>query len=363
MDSKIASGCGCLLGMAAGDAMGNTVDKKTWDEICVDYGPNGLLGYDLANDAADITSYTQIAAFMANALLLGTIRGKPERYSQFLALGIREWAKSQQFRGPVTERTYCWLAQLPNMRRRHCMDTRMLDALSRDQLGTPEKPMFRSTTPASLTAAVAVGLCQETARLTEAQVARLGAEAVAFTHGEPEAFLSGAFLALVIGRLLQNPEQKMIPLYEQLCDRLEELFLNQWPQQVTNVTDMIHKAIALSKDPDLTPLAVMTMLGCVEAHECLAGAVYASIIHFANFDEAMIAAVNHSGRSSAVASITGAILGARLGVEALPEFYVESLEPTAVLTELAADLFTARQVTNIFDDSWDLKYVQGLPAH
>lgn len=363
MDSKIASGCGCLLGMAAGDAMGNTVDNKSWDEICVNYGPNGLLGYDLANDAADITSYTQIAAFMANSLLLGAIRGKPETYSRYLALGIREWAKSQQFRGPVTERTYCWLAQVSHMRRRHCMDTRMLDALNRDQLGTPEKPVFRSTRPGSLTGAVAVGLCQETARLTEEQVARLGAEAVAFTHGEPEAFLSGAFLAMAVARLLQNPQQKMIPLYEQLCDRLEDLFLDRWPQQVTNITDLIHKAIALSRDPDLTPLAAMTILGCMEAHECLAGAVYASVIHFANFDEAMIASVNHSGRSSAVASITGAILGARLGVEALPEFYMESLEPTAVLTELAKDLFTARQVSNLFDDSWDQKYVQGMPPH
>lgn len=362
MDSKIASGCGCLLGMAAGDAMGNTVDNKTWDEICVNYGPNGLLGYDLANDAANITSYTQIAAFMANGLLLGAIRGKPEYYSRYLAVGIRDWAKSQQFRGPVTERTYCWLAQVPNMRRRHCMDTRMLDALSRDQLGTPEKPLFRSTKPSALTAAVAVGLCQEAARLTDEQVARLGAEAVAFTHGDPEAFLSGAFLALAVAKLLQNPQQKMITLYEQLCDQVEALFLDRWPQ-VTTVTNLVRHAIALSRDPDLTPLAVMTMLGCVDAHECLAGAVYATVIHFANFDEAMIASVNHSGRSSAVASIAGAILGARLGVEALPEFYMESLEPTAVLTELATDLFTARQVTKIFDDSWDQKYVQGMPAH
>ena len=363
MDSKIATGCGCLLGMAAGDAMGNTVDNKTWDQICNDYGPNGLLGYDVANDAADITSYTQIAAFVANGLLLGAIRGKPENYSKFMALGLREWAKSQQFRGTSTERTFCWLAQVPHMRRRHCMDTRMLDALHRDQLGTPEKPLFRSTLPGSLTAAVAVGLCRDAARLTDEQVMRLGAEAVAFTHGEPEAFLSGAYLAAAVAELLRDPAQNLIALYHRLCDSLQAQFGAQWPQTGV-VTDAVRRAIALSKDPELTPLAVMTMLGCSDAHECLAGAVYATVIHVANFDEAMIASVNHSGRSSAVAAITGALLGARLGVEALPEFYMESLEPTAVLTELAADLFTARQVTsNIFDDSWDLKYVQGLPAH
>ena len=40
---------GCLLGLAVGDAMGYTVDSKSLEEICNDYGPNGLLGYDLVN--------------------------------------------------------------------------------------------------------------------------------------------------------------------------------------------------------------------------------------------------------------------------------------------------------------------------
>lgn len=362
MDPKIAAGCGCLLGMAAGDAMGNTVDKMTWDEICVNYGPNGLLGYDLANDNAEITSYTQLAAFVSNALLLGAIRGKTEQYSRYIALGIREWEKSQRFRPNSTERTYCWLAQVPEMRRHNCKDNRMLDALHRDTLGTPEKPVFRSDAPGSLTAAVAVGLCRDAARLDLARVARLGAEAVAFTHGEPTAFLSGAFLASAVGSLLENPEQNLVNLYIRLCDQLEQQFGSTW-QEAKTVADTIRHAISLTRDPELTPLAVMTMLGCCTAHECLAGAVYATVIHVGNFDEAMIAAVNHSGRSAAVAAITGALLGARLGVEALPEFYMESLEPTAILQELSVDLFTARQVMNIFDDSWDQKYVQGMPAH
>ena len=119
----------------------------------------------------------------------------------------------------------------------------------------------------------------------------------------------------------------------------------------------------LTRDVELTPLAAMTMLGCTTAAECTAGAVYATIIHVANFDEAMIVSVNHSGRSCAVGSIAGALLGARLGVEALPEFYLESLEPAQALTELAIDLTQAKQTLSIFDDSWDQKYVQGMPSH
>ena len=76
MDARQSAYRGCLLGMAVGDAMGYTVDRKSWDEIQEDYGPNGLLGYDLVNGYAEVTSHTQLPAFTANALLLGLTRGQ-----------------------------------------------------------------------------------------------------------------------------------------------------------------------------------------------------------------------------------------------------------------------------------------------
>ena len=75
---------------------------------------------------------------------------------------------------------------------------------------------------------------------------------------------------------------------------------------------------------------------------------------------ALITAVNHSGRSAAVGAITGAILGARMGEQALPEFYLESLEPTPYLLELADDLSNGCPMvadSNLFDDDWDRKYI------
>ena len=223
MGNKIDQYRGCLLGLAVGDAMGYPVDKKTWDEICQDYGPNGLLGYDLVNGCADITSYTQMAAFVCNGLLLGAIRGNPDYYSRYMALSLREWVKSQQFR-TNPEKTFCWVAQVPGMRRRHCMDTRMLDALSRETLGTPEKPVFRSPFPGSVTTAIGVGLCCETARMTPQQLGRLGAEAVAFTHADPEAFLSGAFLAFCIAGILQEPDVPLTRRFAQAAEALQEQF-------------------------------------------------------------------------------------------------------------------------------------------
>ena len=54
---------GTMLGLAVGDAMGYTIDTKSWAEIQEDYGPYGLMGYDLRNGYAEVSSHTQVAAF------------------------------------------------------------------------------------------------------------------------------------------------------------------------------------------------------------------------------------------------------------------------------------------------------------
>ena len=360
MLEKDALNRGCLLGLAVGDAMGYSVDKMSWEDICTNYGPNGLLGYDLANGSADVTSYTQLAAFVCNGLLLGLTRGKPADYHRYVAMSLQEWAKSQQFLiNP--EKTFCWVAQVPVLRRRHCMDTRILDALNRETLGTPEKPMFHSTTPAVLTTGIAVGLCYDPKKMDPYQIGKLAVAASAFTHGDSESFLSGAFLAYSIAGILQEPTRPLPEHFNHAMDVITEQFGNQY-SAVETLRKKITRALALTRDPDISPLAAMTLLECTTAAECLAGAVYASAVHSGNFDEAMIVSVNHSGRSAAVGAVTGAILGAIMGAEALPELYLESLEAAPSLEDLAKDIAIGRQAMRIFDDDWDQKYVQGLPV-
>ena len=139
--------------------MGYTVDTKSWPEIQRDYGPNGLLGYDLVNGYAEITSYTQLAAYSANALLLGATRGqtkgKMAPFIRYVAAAQREWAMIQHTRRPP-ERALCWVSQVPELRRRCCMDTWMLDTLRRGDTGTPEEPQGRSATCGALTGALMV---------------------------------------------------------------------------------------------------------------------------------------------------------------------------------------------------------------
>lgn len=356
MADKYSGYAGCLLGMAVGDAMGYTVDGKTWAEICEDYGPNGLLGYDVANGCVEVSSYTQIGAYAVNGLMLGITRGRTELYGKFIQLSLQEWARRQQLpRDP--ERSYCWVSHIPMLRRRHCRDGRMLDALRLQRLGTPDKPANTNPNPGALMAAVAAGLVYDPKRMGPEDVAQLGAEAVAFTHGSPEAFLTGAVLATLIAGILQAPQRELKQLFLAAIEVADACFREKIPQ----MAELAAKWKLQLSLPVTEPQQDMEALVCDTADQCLSGAMYACMVSGGDFDTAMITAVNHSGRSAAVGAITGAIMGAKLGAEALPEFYLEGLEVAPVLSDLAADLSQGSPTVGLFNDDWDHKYTQGLP--
>ena len=359
MDHRVSSCRGCLLGLAVGDAMGYTVDPKTWEEIRLNYGPNGLLGYDLVNGRAEASSYTQIAAYIGNGLLLGTTRGKQEQYPKYIHLAFKEWARRQNLpRDPAKDS--CWVSRIPQLRRRHCRDSRMLDALRAETLGTPENPINRADSPGSITAAIMVGLAYDPKYMQAPAVGFLGARAVAMTHGDPETFLSGAVLAFLMAGLLQEPDGALKDHIENAVDAMVQLFAERWPE--ANDLAVKLKSVVQNQASHCNHQAKMEQLRCFTTAECLAGALYAACVCNDDFDRAMILAVNHSGRSAAVGAITGAILGAQMGVEALPDFYLECLEAKDVLNVLAQDLAQGSPTSGLFDDDWDLKYIQGVPV-
>ena len=350
---------GCLLGMAVGDAMGYTVDEKTWEQICESYGPNGLLGYDLQNDYAEVTSYTQIAAFVANGLMLGVTRGKQDAYLRYVTLALREWAKRQHFpRDPG--RSWCWVAQKPALRRRHCRDPWMLDAFRFENLGTMQKPVNKADSPGSLTAAISVALFYNPQRMDPAQVGSLAANIIAMTHGDPVAWLSGVALAYGLAGILQEPDGSVADQFRQAADVLEQMFGERYPQAGV-IAEQLRQTIEMALTEERDHRSDMEQFICDTASQCLQAAVYAAIVCPEDFDAAMILAVNHSGRSAAVGAVTGSILGARLGQETLPEFYLDSLEPIEELRELADDLAIGSPSRGLFDDAWDQKYTHGIP--
>lgn len=67
--------------------------------------------------------------------------------------------------------------------------------------------------------------------------------------------------------------------------------------------------------------------------------IYCTIKYFDDYEKAMIAAVNHAGDSDSIGAITGNILGAAVGYEAIPQFFKDDLELHDVILHVADDLW------------------------
>jgi ADP-ribosylglycohydrolase len=97
--------------------------------------------------------------------------------------------------------------------------------------------------------------------------------------------------------------------------------------------------------------------------DALAVAIYCALKYDHDFDKAIIAAVNHGGDSDSTGAIAGNILGAYLGLSAIPEKYTKNLELLDVITEIADDLYYDCNIneytrpTDPRDIAWEEKYV------
>lgn len=78
---------------------------------------------------------------------------------------------------------------------------------------------------------------------------------------------------------------------------------------------------------------------CWVGDEALAIALYCALKHFDNFEEAVIAAVNHAGDSDSTGAVTGNILGAAVGYEAIPQYFKDDLEMHDLILHMADDLY------------------------
>ena len=93
---------GCLVGGAAGDALGYPVEFLTEQAILARYGQEGITGYELKNGTAEISDDTQMTLFTATGLLLATTRrmtrGISGTYTDYIRLSYTDWYRTQSQR-------------------------------------------------------------------------------------------------------------------------------------------------------------------------------------------------------------------------------------------------------------------------
>jgi ADP-ribosylglycohydrolase len=101
--------------------------------------------------------------------------------------------------------------------------------------------------------------------------------------------------------------------------------------------DAIEKAENLAKFRPRERSALRELGKGFVAEEALAMALYCAL-GAKNFEDGVILAVNHSGDSDSTGTITGNLLGAAAGVEAIPERWLAHLELRSTIEAIADDL-------------------------
>ena len=190
---------------------------------------------------------------------------------------------------------------------------------------------------------------------------REGAELAAITHGHSLGYMPAAVLTHILHRIVY-PEraQTLLQIVREARDTVRALFAGD--KHLDELTARIDLAIRLA-DNDEPDLANIHRLGeGWVAEETLAIAIYCALRHTDDFSAGIIAAVNHCGDSDSTGAVTGNILGALLGYDAIDKAWTRDLELRDVILELADDLDrrpACLQDCRNIDRDWAQKYVEG----
>jgi ADP-ribosylglycohydrolase len=126
------------------------------------------------------------------------------------------------------------------------------------------------------------------------------------------------------------------------------------------LTEIVRLAIQLSenKQSDLDNIHRIGKGWVTE--ETLGIAIYCALRHKDDFSAGIIAAVNHGGDSDSTGAVTGNILGALLGYDAIDQKWKADLELSEVILEMADDLCHGCQMeeySSYRDRDWERKYI------
>ena len=357
---------GCLIGGAAGDALGYAVEFLSESYIFSKFGKSGITEYQLHNSKAWISDDTQMTMFTANGLLFATTRGHTRGimgpYPSYVAYAYRDWYKTQCGSYPISEEPYySWLLNVPELFAARAPGNTCLSAISNGCRGTIENPVNNSKGCGGVMRVAPIGLYLGDSRLASAAIDLMGADVAALTHGHEMGYIPAAMLVHII-RLVSHNDG--ISLKDAVLDSMTAMqMLFREAKTLPGFLKLIDRAVALAEQ-DTPVLDAVHQLGeGWVGDEALAIAIYCALKYSGDFDKALIAAVNHNGDSDSTGAITGNILGAYLGLSGIPKKYIDNLELVDVLTELAEDLYydcpldEYKRSTKPRELAWEKKYV------
>lgn len=342
-DTDIARGC--LLGGAVGDALGAPAEFLSSAEIEQRFGPEGIRDFQPAyGRIGAITDDTQMTLFTAEGVLRAFTRGNERGVCHgptIIHHAYLRWLGTQDVNQPTApcfDEYPGWLIGVRALHHRRAPGSTCLSALRSGMMGSIEDPINDSKGCGGVMRAAPLGLLHDGDPFT------LGCEAAAITHGHPSGYITAGCLALTIAQLRSRR-----PLRAALDAAVDSARSMRGHEETV---DALLRAIRLAEESPRSRRALASLGEGWVAEEALAIAVYSALSWPESFEEGVVLAVNHGGDSDSTGAITGNLLGALLGADAIPPRWLGQLELREEIEAIANDLLVQYQP----GDAWWDRY-------
>lgn len=313
---------GCMFGLAVGDAVGYPVEFHRVSNI----SRRKTLAIGGNKETMLYSDDTQMSIATAEAILSVSkdgIRGYDEE-------GVLQLVMWEQF---FHSEYMKWYATQKDPSQSRAPGNSCLSALAKSKrgpYGTINKPINDSKGCGGVMRTAPIGLVFDGSRAFE-----LGARAAAITHGHKTGYLTAGFLSELISRLLTG--ESFNSALGHVMTRLKGF--SGYKETYYCIARAVELATRKGEDSPAEDARNIEKIGeGWIAEEALAIAIYCVIKHPTSFENAIAAAVCHSGDSDSTGSIAGAILGTILGYDAIPERWRDNIENKVRLLGLSDQL-------------------------
>jgi ADP-ribosylglycohydrolase len=292
---------GYLFGTACADALGRPVEHLTLEQIKEKYGEQGILEVP---PGAFWTDDTQLMLVLARGLLQGAELELSELMDK-IAGELILWLDEPDLGAGATTRG----AALS-----------LKDGIHWSESG------LNSKTCGSL---MRIGILGFIFRNDPEKLIRAASLSGRITHTHPTADAASVAGAHAVKLALDGvaPEEMFLPLL-----RVTEGISKEFTEALKGSYDLAQSNLS---DEEALPKIGQGWY----ADETFALAYFCILRYPNNYKKAVQTAVNITGDSDSVGSVAGGILGARLGIEAVPASWIEALKEKEILEEMVAPLF------------------------
>ena len=359
---------GCLLGGAAGDALGYAIEFDREEAIAARYGSRGIRDYQLdERGLAQFSDDTQMTLYTANSLLCsvaalsaqasgGTQASggapapapptlpspaalaayAPAQMAQFYV----EWMYTQVSPFPLAE-PKAWISSLPELFASRAPGVTCMNAC--EAMANGAKAVNNSKGCGGIMRMAPVGLINTCPSFSGVELQCLGAQLAELTHCHELGWMPAGVFAHIVSLLSRDEASSVREAATQALNTLPEAFPNA--HYLGQLQELLRYTLRLA-DSDMPDLEAIHALGeGWVAEEALAIGLLCSLRHEDDFAGAITSAVNHGGDSDSTGAIAGNIVGAHLGLAGIPQRYLEHLELRDTISKIADDLFTGPQAS------------------